>query len=191
MNNKVTCALAFVVGAAVGSIATWKFVETKYKRIAQEEIDSVKAAFSSRKVESGIVEIGDDIPEMPEITAAAIVDYNRVLNKTNYNDISIDKEGEESVCKPYVISPDEFDELDDYQTSSLTYYADGVLEDDFGEVIEDIDALVGRESLTHFGEYEDDSVFVRNDELKIDYEILLDLRKYSEIRQRPPRSGGD
>lgn len=190
MNNKVMCALAFVVGAATGSVVTWKIVETKYKRIAQEEIDSVKETFTVRRTETGIVDIEDCDLEV-EGSVSEIVDYNKVLNNTNYGDISNEKEGEEDMCKPYVISPEEFDEHDDYQTSSLTYYADGVLEDDFGEVIEDVDALVGRESLTHFGEYEDDSVYVRNDELKIDYEILLDLRKYSDIRKRPPHSGGD
>ena len=57
-------------------------------------------------------------------------------------------------------------------------------EDD--EKVEDVDNVVGLESLAHFGEYEDDSVFVRNDRLKCDYEILLDQRTYSDvIKQRP------
>ena len=81
---------------------------------------------------------------------------------------------------PYVISPDEFSENEDYETESLTYYSDGILADDRDNII-DIDMVVGRESLNHFGEYEDDSVFVRNEELKTDYEILLDTRRYSDI----------
>ena len=49
-----------------------------------------------------------------------------------------------------------------------------------------MDNVVGLESLAHFGEYEDDSVFVRNDRLKCDYEILLDQRTCSDvIKQRP------
>ena len=38
----------FVAGVAIGSLATWKLVKTKYEQIAQEEIDSVKEAFSKR-----------------------------------------------------------------------------------------------------------------------------------------------
>ena len=45
---------------------------------------------------------------------------------------------------------------------------------------------VGKESLTHFGEYEDDSVFVRNDNLKADYEILADKRTYAELLKEKP-----
>ena len=41
MNHKVANVLAFVAGAVIGSAITWKFVKTKYERIAQEEIDSV------------------------------------------------------------------------------------------------------------------------------------------------------
>ena len=45
---------------------------------------------------------------------------------------------------------------------------------------------IGKDSLTHFGEYEDDSVFVRNDRLKADYEILMDQRTYAEVLQEKP-----
>ena len=41
--------------------------------------------------------------------------------------------------------------------------------------------MVGLDSLTHFGQYEDDSVYVRNDERMTDYEILLDIRGYWEL----------
>ena len=83
--------------------------------------------------------------------------------------------------KPYVISPEEFgDNVDDYELISLNYYEDGVLADDWDEPIEDIDKVVGKDSLTHFGEYEDDSVYVRNDRLKCEYEILMRVGKFAD-----------
>jgi hypothetical protein len=93
--------------------------------------------------------------------------------------------------KPYVISPDEFGEFYDYEKISLTYYADQVLADEDDELVEDIEETVGFESLNAFGEYEDDSVFVRNDRLKCDYEILLDQRKYSDVIKRRPHEVED
>ena len=50
------------------------------------------------------------------------------------------------------------------------------------ELVEDVDNTVGYDSLERFGEYEDDVVYVRNDRLKSDFEILLSLKKYSEIK---------
>ena len=61
-----------------------------------------------------------------------------------------------------------------------------VLVDDGGDKIEDVDDVVGMESLTNFGEFEDDSVFVRNDRLRCDYEILMDERTYSEAQKERP-----
>jgi hypothetical protein len=40
---------------------------------------------------------------------------------------------------------------------------------------------VGEESLEHFGEYEEDTVFVRNDHLMTGYEIQRDYRTYAEV----------
>ena len=47
-----------------------------------------------------------------------------------------------------------------------------------GELVDAADAIIGEGSLERFGEYEEDSVFVRNDRLKCDYEILLEPRKF-------------
>ena len=49
------------------------------------------------------------------------------------------------------------------------------------DIVDNVDDVVGVDSLTHFGEYEEDSVFVRNDLLQTDYEILRDPRKYSDV----------
>lgn len=93
--------------------------------------------------------------------------------------------------KPYVISPDDFGELDGYETATLTYYADGVLEDDYYLVIDEseVDAMVGVDSFNHFGEHEQDTVFVRNEQQKTDFEIQRDLRKYSEVSHESLQNG--
>ena len=160
MNFKTV--FAFIAGAAIGSLATWKIVEEKYKRIADEEIESVREAYSNmHKLEE------------PNKSIEPVIDDSIEEEKGGVNDMATNE--------PYVISPDDFGEMDDYQTVSMTYYADGILEDDRFGVVLDVDGTVGYDSLNHFGDYEEDSVFVRNDELKIDYEILLSMRKYSEI----------
>ena len=87
---------------------------------------------------------------------------------------------------PYIIPPEEFGENEDYDTISLTLYSDGVLADDADKPITDIDEVIGNESLEHFGEYEDDSIFVRNDKLKCDYEVLIDERKYAQVLDDKP-----
>ena len=61
---------------------------------------------------------------------------------------------------------------------SLSYFDDQILADENLDVVEDIEETVGIDSLTHFGEYEDDSIFVRNDARRVDYQVLIDNRSY-------------
>lgn len=171
--------LIFTAGAAIGSLITWKLVKTRYENIANEEIASVKETFSKyNKCEN---ENEDDEPENEnedeDEEDSDTPDYEPYY-KPQYN---IEEGSVVMPKKPYVISPDEFDEIDEYGTETLTYYADHVLTDDFDNPIEDVEAMVGEESLNHFGEYEEDAVYVRNERHKIDYEILLDERKYTEV----------
>lgn len=182
MKQSTINVLMFAVGAAIGSAVTWKLVKTKYELLAQEEIDSVKEAFSSEKKES-TDKNQENVIDADEEDIAKLHD---IVNKMDYASYSSGKEkkGDNDEMKkdtPYVISPDEFGEIDDYETVSLTYYEDGVLTDESDEPIEDIENTVGYDAFNHFGEYEDDSVFVRNDELMTDYEILMDMRKYSDV----------
>lgn len=190
--RNATGLLIFAAGAALGSVTTWYLVKDKYAKIAQEEIDSVKEVFSERgrmeRVETATEKI-EKAQDEREAKEMSVRDYAAKLSEerysTDYADIQPVEE-ETDAEKPYVITPDEFSEIDDYQTISLTFYSDHILADDGDELIEDIDAIVGVESLNHFGEYEDDSVFVRNDRLKCDYEILLDNRKYSDVIKQKP-----
>ncbi len=193
MSNKLIFSLAFIVGAAAGSAITWHLLKDKYAEIAQEEIDSVKEVFARREQErkdesvkktvaEGIKNVDKNKPELKE--------YAEKLKRTGYVRYS-DRTGEEEVepeelDKPYVIPPEQFGDNDEYEQISLTYYADAVLTDENDEIIEDVEETVGFESLNHFGEYEDDSVFVRNDARKCDYEILLDQRTYSEVAKGRP-----
>ena len=179
MNDKVKIVLSFIAGAAVGTAITWKFTKEKYEQIAQEEIDSVKEVFLNRTTTKEAVSPKDDEPN--------VIEYANKLMTNGYTNDSNKYEKKEKVSSvkgPYVIPPEEFGILEDYETVSLTYYADQVLADENDSLIEDVEDVVGYEALTHFGEYEDDSVFVRNDAQKCDYEILLDQRKYYDIADR-------
>ena len=88
------------------------------------------------------------------------------------------------IQKPYVIAPEEYGELADYDQETLNYFADGVLADDQNIPIEDTDSVVGENFEDHFGDYEDDAVHIRNDREQTDYEILLDPRKFSDVVKR-------
>ena len=174
MKNGLLIGGAFIFGAAVGVLATYKTLKIKYERIAQEEIDSVKEVFSKKTKQNNTKDDPSDDKIVKEV--------EKLATKLGYSQ-------KKEVKAPYVIKPDEYGEDEDYELISLTYFSDGVLANEVNEIIEDIPGTVGRNSLNHFGEYEDDSVFVRDEERQIDYEILWDNRTYSEAIQTDPRYG--
>ncbi len=87
--------------------------------------------------------------------------------------------------EPYVISPDKFGLKDDYELVTYTYYRDGILADEHDKEITNAYETVG-EFKSHFGEYEDDAVYIRNERLKIDFEILLSYEEYTDVISKHP-----
>ena len=180
MNNTLSKIIIFAAGAAIGSAVTWKLLENKYEQRLEEEINSYKEARSRR--ERMETEDNDDPEEDSDISRA---EYEEIVKTCGYATQSeFEEEDVDDVEKPYVISPDEFDEFDDYQTVSLTYYEDGVLTDDNDDIVDNITGTVGKDFVRHFGDYEEDAVHIRNDSRKCDYEILRDSRNYSDVRPR-------
>lgn len=191
--NNFTKVMIFAVGVTIGSVVTWKLIDRKYKEIAQEEIDSVKEVFSKRQpllVPTEEAQANaDKAKDKPSIgTYSSRLQEEGYLNYTEYSNTKSEEVTDEMKCnnRPYTIPPEAFGEEDDYDTVSLTYYSDYFLTDDDDQIINEVDDLVGLESLESFGEYEDDSVFVRNELLRTDYEILLDQRKYFDCIKRKP-----
>lgn len=175
--------IALFVGAGIGSAVTWKLVKNKYKDLAQAEIDSVKEVYKRKEQH-----FAGCRNEKLESSDEDRLRYEKTIDDMGYDNISeekeeVNKEEDEEMHTPYVISPEDYDTLDDYETESLIYYEkDHVLTDERDNVIKNVDDLIGEESLNHFGEFEDDSVFVRNDQLKTDFEICLDAGAFSEVQ---------
>lgn len=184
MSNGVRFIFTFALGATAGALVAWKVLDERYKRIMDEEAESFRAAIAKQNTENADKPEETEERSESEVLKEDCTNYAKTLANCGYTNYSDAKDGLKEVADMddiYVITPQAFDEYEDYDTHSLTYYADGVLTDEQDNVIEDVDEIVGLESLETFGMYEADSVYVRNDRLKTDYEILLDMRPYSEV----------
>lgn len=175
MKTNTKCGLVFALGVAAGGAGMWFCVKDFYKQRTDEEIRSVKEAFHAMNKEAD--DISETKLETPEHTT---VSYSSIASEYQ----SAETKKPRSI--PYIISPDAYGEEEDYRMIELIYYADGVLAEENDEVIEDPDDIVGPGALTHFGEYEDDSVYVRDDARKRDIQILLDPAKYTDIVKNKP-----
>lgn len=188
MKSILSSTLLFLGGAAIGSAVTYKILKTRYDQLIKEEVDSVKEVFARVSgVDISEEESADTIDCDKEPTEEDIV--NDIISSEGYASDNTEKPqkggpGPMETDRPYIITPEEFGELEDegYETVVLSYYTDGILADDSHFIVEDVDSVVGKDFADHFGEYEDDSVHVRNDRLKTDYEILLEARAYKDVK---------
>lgn len=193
MGDSVKNFIIFAAGAAIGSAITWNFVKAKYEQIANEEIASVKDTYAKKLEEIRDHEIEEELGEddeddfyeedtdEEEFSEDDMENYYDAVREYEHNDYDNSTKNELEVDKPYVISPEEFGEFDNYEQISLTYYDDGYLADDMDDLVEDVEDIIGWELLNHIGEYEEDAIHIRNDSLKTDYEILRVMDRYSDI----------
>lgn len=87
--------------------------------------------------------------------------------------------------RPYVISHDEYfaAEHEDYDTIQLTYYEkDDTLVGENDKPVDDVNSVIGDDSLARFGHGSKDKniVYVRNDKLRAEYEVTLSDQSYLE-----------
>jgi len=179
-------------------------LEEKYAQIAEEEIESVKERLSRRP--PAHVTMNPDEFEDEEVRGQLRMvghsslngtrtnEYNQV--KRNYGLVGVGMtfdedelaptEEDDSVDpdKPYVITEESFsEEFLNHDKVTITYYgADDTLADEDGSIISDIDEIVGYDSLDmkNTGLTHPHTVFVRNERIGTDYEILINLGSYQE-----------
>ena len=195
MNNALKNLFIFAVGAAAGAVATWKLLNDKYEKLYHEEVEAYKEYHKEKSDKATSEPKPEPEPEMKKEEHIHKVDQDPIMNKlrdtieragyTDYSTTKVKNESEEKDIRPYVIRPEELGDQIGYDVIELTYYADGVVAEE-DDVMDDVDEVIGIDSLGHFGQFEEDAVCVRNDRLKCDYQILLDERKYSDVIDKEP-----
>ena len=188
--------IAAIGGAIVGAGVAYIFVKKKYNIIIDELSDQVNdfiVPVPEEVAEDNIVVVDSDMDKKIK-PPSYDTSYNNVVEKTGYNDMFKEKEKPASkksggrkkkVADIEYIDPVTFGDDKDYDTLTFTYYADGVVANEDNEEIADYEiiSLLGENFEDHFGEYEQDSVNVKNNKTKTYYEVLKDDRCYSEVAE--------
>lgn len=179
--------LLFAAGLTVGVVAGAVLVRNKALEDAKQEVEEVREYYRSKRNETK-EETKEETQEEPEVEVPQDVNVVETIVKsngyTNYNKPESIQTVQNVQCDdPYIIDPTDFGEEPDYDTMTLTYFADGVLIDDVDDVIEDKDTVVGLENLKVLDELGATAVYVRNEIWKTDFEILRDDWNYSDIKE--------
>lgn len=198
MSNFWKTSLAFVAGAIVGGFVTKKYIEYKSQINDEAEYEEYETQEPITE-EANDTSVENEETSNDEIKIRSVNDeaYKKLLADLQY---SAEKEAEDFIermiprqyevrdtSKPYNIAPDEFEEIDEYDSDEYTYYADGYVTDSYGMPISDEDILntIGEDFDTYFGSYDDDQIWIRNERLRMDFSVVRDIDRFVDVA--PPR----
>lgn len=179
-------ALIFVSGMVVG--ATLYQAYQNYKAKKAREGNSQKQDSKEEEVSTALTEMPykEDLPELTEEEQQV---YKQTLSELGYS------EPQEPPkffgpydARPHPISEDEYvQNEDDYDIIPMMLYADGVVAGDDDHEIEDYERILGFDITKKFHQYEyDDVVYVKDDRLRVIYEVSRSAKTYEEqLRQHP------
>lgn len=186
--------LIFLGGAAVGGLtATIYFkrkidsLEEEYQKIATDEYNKYVSDFN---IEVGYshddkdIQIISDIPNKGYVSGIDTGNdddkYVEIVKEYNNQE---ENETEDNIM-PYIITPEEYGDDDDYVTKVLTAFTDKVVLDEdncmvdigyFGDAIN---------KKIYSKKNKDTSIFVRDENEKVDYEIIkesISFEEYSKL----------
>lgn len=196
MKNNVLPIITFLAGAAIGAVSTYILTKPKYEKELEEETQSIRESYEDyirelKAEEKEHVTVNQEIKtESPSssLEKKDINEYKEILKTTNYKSYFEGNENKEEEKKgrpepTQVITPEQFADNPDYETFSLTFTGNNYLIDEDGDPIDDTISLTGMDESeieSHFGEYEEDSVYVVNHDRKAYYEILRSEDTYVE-----------
>ena len=189
--------IIFAAGLAMGGIGGYFYAKSKFQAEKEEEIESMRIFYlgevAKKKEREKVEEPKNNIPEEKrgyrEITKEYMESPDpeeqavREWLENPYPGLGMDAPKEGVADAPYVITDQQFvNEKRNYDKITLYYYdGNGVLVDQTESIQQDIDELIGRESLNHFDETEKGALFVRNENFGTDFEVLMVHESY-----RPP-----
>lgn len=177
MTVKTAGVIGFIVGMVAGSAATYFYIKSKNEVVEYEPENKEGMTIKSTDIPDNNVFTPSpvDVKKRNDIVkengySEKVISYSEAYNNT----VEIQKDQMEASKenKPYAIDPVVFGEYPEYSTFTLKYYKDGMLLDDHNEPVDDVDGTIGEDFADHFGEYEEDMVYIRNDALKSDFEIM-------------------
>lgn len=205
----VTAGVSLVAGGTLAHFFTKKRVQAKYEQLIVDEVAAAKAFYSKLNKLDPVTLAKDITDQSSsESFREAVMAVNKYAGgqfadkdpmeehvSSNMHNVFSDNTpvddtfniDEEQITRteeaPYVISREEFFENStDFVQSTISYFdEDGVLVDEQDQPIEDSENTIGEYNLSRFGQGSHDNkiVYVRNDRLQQEYEIVKSEGSYT------------
>lgn len=204
MNKNLIC---FGGGLAIGIGATYLYLCDYYNKLLDSETENIKKYYDDRENCLKEASLDSDVEEPEEaletpksgknghkkdIVAPIEPDYEKIVEKLNYNQFStkpkadnvVESNSENEPTGPYPIDYELYSETTARYTTVLVSYFiedDIVMYCDSDEMMDDPGKLIGNDNLADLRNNNDlDELYVRNEMMGIDYHIIKEMSSYEE-----------
>ena len=204
MNKNLIC---FGGGLAIGIGATYLYLRDYYNKLLDSETENLKKYYDDRENCLKEASLDSDVEEPEEafetpksgknrhkkdIVAPIEPDYEKIVEKLNYNQFStkpkadnvVESNSENEPTGPYPIDYELYSETTARYTTVLVSYFiedDIVMYCDSDEMMDDPGKLIGNDNLADLRNNNDlDELYVRNEMMGIDYHIIKEMSSYEE-----------
>ena len=204
MNKNLIC---FGGGLAIGIGATYLYLRDYYNKLLDSETENIKKYYDDRENCLKEASLDSDVEEPEEaletpksgknghkkdIVAPIEPDYEKIVEKLNYNQFStkpkadnvVESNSENEPTGPYPIDYELYSETTARYTKVLVSYFiedDIVMYCDSDEMMDDPGKLIGNDNLADLRNNNDlDELYVRNEMMGIDYHIIKEMSSYEE-----------
>lgn len=182
-------ALIFASGMVVGATLYQAYLNYKAKKSREGKIEKTEVQTEPATDQNPPTEMpyGEDMPELTEEEKQI---YDRTLKDLGYANEPQEppKFFGPSDARPHPISEEEYVQNEnDYEIIPMMLYADGVVAGDDDHEIEDYERILGIDIAKKFHQYEyDDVVYIKDDRLRVIYEISRSAKTYEEQLYQHP-----
>ena len=204
MNKNLIC---FGGGLAIRIGETYLYLRDYYNKLLDSETENLKKYYDDRENCLKEASLDSDVEEPEEafetpksdenrhkkdIVAPIEPDYEKIVEKLNYNQFStkpkadnvVESNSENEPTGPYPIDYELYSETTARYTTVLVSYFiedDIVMYCDSDEMMDDPGKLIGNDNLADLRNNNDlDELYVRNEMMGIDYHIIKEMSSYEE-----------
>lgn len=169
-------------GTIIGSVVTYILMKKHCEEYIHEELRLAKEHEAEARQKVVVKKPAGEKSENKndDVVVGGVDLARKVAKEEPPTDYTAYSNGKEERMTSLITSERFANEEPEFEKITLNFYEkDGVLADNYGDIV-DIEKSIGLKAVSYFELLHTDVVYIRNEKLKIDYEIVLEHEAYSE-----------
>lgn len=167
------------LGTIIGSVVTYILMKKHCEEYIHEELRLAREHENDSHRHKA-KEVTPEPKNSEDVVVLSNETSQKIAKAAPPKDYGVYSNGKEERMTSLITSERFATEEPEFEKISLSFYeTEGILADMYGDIVE-IESSIGMKALSYFELLHQDVIYIRNENLKIDYEIVLEHESYNE-----------